>query len=353
MTQQLTCVRVGDGQVARLHEKILHNLGIKTVGIIDPDPVKQKEAAQRGIKVCSFDQAAELKPFLFDICCPTRYHVETIKTILALDNQANIIVEKPVCQYSEIYKLIHLLHGFNGKLVVNENYLSSSVTEKIKQMIIELDIRPNRVVSEMTKNRINDIIKGRFLDNYFYAFGYEGSHIVTNVLALGDEYFPKKIGSVFYEDLYIEQNGKKQYLPKQAMGEKHYRAVNNAEVVLYTSMVGTIKYFYPGYSQRYLYKAPTDPHTRYRVLAVEDYSKGITVAGFYEPIIGQNRREGRVVVCQNGIVKTIISPIFDDTMSKSLKNAIDYFQGKRENPCSARVGMEIVKFLNLWYKQKS
>ncbi|MEQ9670878.1 MAG: hypothetical protein RLO19_21305 [Coleofasciculus sp. G2-EDA-02] len=248
--------------------------------------------------------------------------------------------------------MIDLINRFNGKLVVNENYLYSSVTDKIKQIIIDLDITPNRVVSEMTKNRINDFTNGRFLDNHFYAFGYEGSHIVTNVLALGEEYLPQKIGNVFDADLCIEQNGIKQYLPKQAMGEKHYRAVNNAEVVLYTSMTGNIKYFFPGYSQHHFYKAPEDPHTRYRVLAVEDHSKGITVAGFYEPILGQNRREGRVVVCQNGIVKTIISPIVDDTMSKSLKNAIEYFQEKRENPCSARVATEIVNFLYLWYKQK-
>ncbi|NEO49446.1 MAG: hypothetical protein F6K55_37235, partial [Moorea sp. SIO4A3] len=166
------------------------------------------------------------------------------------------------------------------------------------------------------------------------------------------EYLPEKIGNMFYGDLCIDLNGKKQYLPKQAMVEKHYRAVNKADVVLYTSMEGNIKYFFPGYSQQHFWKAPEDPHTRYRVLAVEDHSKGITVAGFYEPILGHNRREGRVVVLKNGIIKTIISPIFDDTMSKSLKKAIEYFQEKRDNPCSAIVAMDIVIFFNLWYKKK-
>ncbi|NEO12902.1 MULTISPECIES: Gfo/Idh/MocA family oxidoreductase [unclassified Moorena] len=353
MFEKLSCVRVGDGHVASLHEKIFRDLEIETVGIIDPDPVKQKEAAKRGIKVCCFDQAAELKPFFWDICCPTKYHVETIKTIVEIDNSANIIVEKPICESGEIKTLIDLLNRFSGKLIVNENYLSSSVTEKIKQVILCMELSPNRVVSEMTKNRINDFINGRFLDNHFYAFGYEGSHIVTNVMALGDEYLPEKIGNMFYGDLCIDLNGKKQYLPKQAMVEKHYRAVNKADVVLYTSMEGNIKYFFPGYSQQHFWKAPEDTHTRYRVLAVEDHSKGITVAGFYEPILGHNRREGRVVVLKNGIIKTIISPIFDDTMSKSLKKAIEYFQEKRDNPCSAIVAMDIVIFLNLWYKKNN
>ncbi|WP_143727591.1 hypothetical protein [Moorena bouillonii] len=41
------------------------------------------------------------------------------------------------------------------------------------------------------------------------------------------------------------------------------------------------------------------------------------------------------------------------TMSKSLKKAIEYFQDKRDNPCSAKVAMDIVIFLNLWYKKKT
>ncbi|NEO65467.1 MAG: hypothetical protein F6J98_35800, partial [Moorea sp. SIO4G2] len=127
--------------------------------------------------------------------------------------------------------LIDLLDIFYGKLVVNENYLSSSVTEKIKQVISFLDITPNRVISEMTKNRINDFINGRFLDNHFYAFGYEGSHIVTNVMALGEDYLPKQIGNMFSADLCIDINGKKQYLPKQGMVEKHYRQGNRSYLV--------------------------------------------------------------------------------------------------------------------------
>ncbi|WP_269086936.1 hypothetical protein [Moorena bouillonii] len=44
MFEKLSCVRVGDGHVASLHEKLLRDLGIETVAIIDPDPVKQKDA---------------------------------------------------------------------------------------------------------------------------------------------------------------------------------------------------------------------------------------------------------------------------------------------------------------------
>ena len=346
----LGCVRVGDGSVAFWHEKKLRALGIEMKGIIDPDPVKQKKAAKRGIKVfSSLAEAAESHPLFWDICCPTKYHLEVIRDIIKIDNRANIIVEKPVCYYCEIEQLSELLKNFKGKLVVNENYITSLVTQKIKELIIDLDITPNKVVSEMTKNRINDFINGRFLDNNLGAFGYEGSHIITNVMALGKQYLPREIGNVFYKDMYIDVNGTKQHLPKQAMVEKQYRAVNGAEVVLYTSMEGQIKHLYPGYSQQHLYQAPEDPHTRYRVLAVEDLNKGITVAGFYEPILGQNRGEGRVVICKDGIVQKIIPHIVDDTMGRTLKNAIEYFQGKRENPCPASVAIGIVEIMNLWH----
>ncbi|NER38299.1 MAG: hypothetical protein F6J93_30815 [Oscillatoria sp. SIO1A7] len=121
-----------------------------------------------------------------------------------------------------------MLKNFKGKLVVNENYITSLVTKKIKELIIDMDLAPHKVVSEMTKNRINDFINGRFLDNNLGAFGYEGSHIVTNVMVLGGQYFPREIGDFFYKNLYIDINGTRQHLPKQAMVEKHYRAVNGA-----------------------------------------------------------------------------------------------------------------------------
>ncbi|NES07122.1 MAG: Gfo/Idh/MocA family oxidoreductase [Okeania sp. SIO2F4] len=343
------CVRIGNGNVASWHEKKLSDIGIQTLGIIDSNSVKQQEAFKRRINVfSSFVKAAETHPLFWDICPPTDTHVEVIRNIIEIDNEANIIVEKPICNYEEIQTLCELLKGFQGKLVVNENYIASSVTQKIKEVIISLKITPHRVVSEMTKNRINDLISGRFVDDKLYAFGYEGSHIVANVMALGKEYFPQKIGKIFYQDIDININDKNYFLPKQGMVEKHYTAVNGAEVFLYTSMAGKIKYFYPGYSLKYFHRAPEKENIRYRVLAVEDHKKGITVAGFYEPIIGQNRGEGRIVVYQDGIVQKIISSIADDTMGISMKNAVEYFQGKKNNPCSATTTIQIVEFMNLW-----
>lgn len=342
------CVRVGNGSVALWHEKKLRDIGIQTLGIIDPNLVKQQEAVKRGINLfSSFAKAAETRPLFWDICSPTDTHVEAIRNIIEIDNEANIIVEKPICNYSYIQRLCELLKGFKGKLVVNENYLSSSVTQKIKELIISLKITPYRVVSEMTKNRINDFINGRFIDNKLYAFGYEGSHIVMNVMALGEKYLPQKIRKVFYEDINIDINDKNYFLPKQGIAQKDYTAINGAEVILYTSMTGKIKYFDPGYSPEHFYQAPEGQNVRYRVLAVEDHNTGITVAGFYEPIIGQNRCEGRVVIYQNSIVQKIIPSIVDDTMGTSMKNAVEYFQGKRKNPCAAKTAIQIVELMNL------
>ena len=331
-------------------KKKLGDIGINTLGIIDPNSVKQQEAVKRGINVfSSLEQAAEIRPLFWDICSPTDTHVEVIRNIIEIDNEANIIVEKPICNYEQIQILCELLQEFQGKLIVNENYIASSVTQKIKELIISLKITPHRVVSEMTKNRINDFINGRFVDNKLYAFGYEGSHIVANVMALGKEYFPQKVGNIFYQDIDININDKNYFFPKQGMVEKHYTAVNGAEVVLYTSMAGKIKYFYPGWSPKYFDKAPENENFRYRVLAVEDHNQGITVAGFYEPIFAENRGEGRVVICQDGIVQKIISSIADDTMGVSMKNAVEYFQGKRKNPCSVKTAIQIVEIMNLWH----
>jgi hypothetical protein len=80
---------------------------------------------------------------------------------------------------------------------------------------------------------------------------------------------------------------------------------------------------------------------------VEDAKKCQAVVGFYEPVPGLKRGEGTVVVFEKGDIKEYIAPIYDDTMGLSLKNAMDYFLGKMDNPCTVEMAIEIVELFQL------
>ncbi|WP_176722233.1 Gfo/Idh/MocA family oxidoreductase [Candidatus Thiosymbion oneisti] len=340
----MKCIRVGHGHVATWHDQKLKEEGVTTIGVMDSNEKKRKLVLASGLQAfSSYEEAFRLKPDFWDICVSTDSHLDALTAIISLDLNANIIVEKPICSFSQINMLKNLLENFQGKIVVNENYVFSNITKTVKELSALLNLKPTRIISEMTKNRISDIRKGRFLDLELFAFGYEGSHMIINVLELGEEYFPGEIKSIDYDDMYVDMPNGKTCLPKQGMVEKRYIAKSGAEVILYTSMIGDIKYYYPGPFPFFDKIVTEDNSMRYRILAVEDNKKCTAVVGFYEPVLGLKRGEGAVVVFDKGDIKEYIEPIYDDTMGSSLKNAIDCFLGKRDNPHTVAMAIKVVE----------
>ena len=171
--------------MAPLHQQKHLQHGIVTIGVIDIDPLKKEVALKRGLLwLESYDEAFALKPDLWDICVPPEEHLPVMKQIAAVDPNARIIVEKPICMSYQVQELYEMLAGFQGKVVVNENYMSSGITETVLRMAFEtLHLTPRRIVIEMDKNRIVDIKRGRYVDPEG-AFKYEGTHILTIVQAI-------------------------------------------------------------------------------------------------------------------------------------------------------------------------
>ncbi len=336
----VTCIRVGVGTVAPLHEQKLKLVDVETAGVIEIDEQKKAAVLAKGIKWCnSYEEAAILKPLFWDICTPPEEHLPVMKKIIQIDPQARIIVEKPICMSDQVGELQELLKTFQGKIVVNENYLSSDITETVRKIALEdLKLKPTRIVIEMDKNRTADFKKGRYVDPEG-AFKYEGTHIITILDSLGLP-IPPKPTSVVYEDLSPE-------FPLQGSADIVFE-MKDLQINLYSSMKGDIKNHYPPYSRPPIKEEETAP--RYRVVAIEGISQEnipFTVVGFYEPLPDHPRSIGEVVTLSDGkIVKTIPS-IPDDTMGKHLKKAVDYLNEKTDtNPCSPETGIRIVQILD-------
>jgi hypothetical protein len=348
----VNCVRIGYGEVANLHEKKLKELGVETLGIIETNPTKCKLAKSHGFHVFSdYEEVLKLNPFFWDICTDTSSHVEIIEKIVQLSPKANILVEKPVCSFYQLNWLQEILIGFKGKLSINENYQCSEITKAINKLIHQYDIKPSRVISEMTKNRSCDFTNGRFIDEDFFVFGYEGSHMLTNVLSLGKKYAPERISEVTFQDLQLETKTRFKSLYRQGCGKACYTAKNGVEVVLYTSMVGEIGFHFPHspYSKN---RIPVqDNSTRYRILAVEDFMKDVTVVGYYEPIRNSSRNTGMVMLIEKGKLKKLIHPIKQDHLLLSIKKAIQFFNDQAKNNYSLLEAADTIKALNMISQQ--
>jgi predicted dehydrogenase len=260
----MACVRIGFGAVAPMHEDKLKDT-VKTVGIIDTDPAKKLKIVEKGFcTLDTFEEGVGKKPTFWDVCTPPETHFSMIKEILLVDPEAHILVEKPLCLFHQIPELQKALESFRGRIVVNEQYLSSEIPQKVKEIAFkELKLVPKRIVIEMDKNRTKDFQAGRYRDP-IGAFGYEGPHMITILQSLGPEYCPKDQTAITrrFKDIEIPEK-----LEKQGLADISY-SVDGVSVQLFTSMKGDIVNRYQPYCPVRNIPA-TDTQSRYRVVAIE------------------------------------------------------------------------------------
>jgi hypothetical protein len=267
-------------------------------------------------------------------------HISVLRKIISIDPQARILIEKPVCLHHQISELRELLRSFQGRIVVNENYLSSEITKKVREIAFDqLQIEPHRVIVEMDKNRTKDFQNGRYIDTEG-ALKYEGTHMVTILQGLGGEFCPKGAIEKSYGDAYIPHQ-----LPNQGFADISYWQ-DGVKVHLFTSMIGEIRHHFLPHDVAIV--PAEDTATRYRIAAIEGSSNGepVTVIGFYEPVRGFQRSQGAVAVIKNEKLVSLFEPIADDSMGTHLKRALHYLVEGAENPCPVEKGIEAVEVLN-------
>lgn len=334
----LNCVRIGYGAVAPIHEQKLTSLGVKTVGVIETHAEKKMKIIADGFFSCdTYEEAAKLKPHFWDVCIPTDQRLFVIKEILRVDPYAYILLEKPICSIDQIDEF-KALEKSNAKFVVNENYLSSQITEKVKKKVFdELKLKPTSIIVEFDKNRIQDFKNGRYQDPRG-ALNYEGTHMITCLQGLGSQFLPTGNIAKKYEDLFIHT-----LLPHQGLADISYE-VNGIAINLFSSMKGDVKHSFPPYGIDSI--SENDTKRRYRVIAVkgiDPQGNHATVVGFYEPIEGLRRSQGAIVLIRDEKPKEFeIEYVEDDSMGQHLKKVVNYFKGEEKNPCSVEEAIEAV-----------
>ncbi len=176
-----TCV-IGYGIAGRLHAEILAEAGA-SLTILDPkhqDLPKDFRSFTTGVGELPDTVASAVA--LWSVCCPTSDHLPVLRSILARDPQARVLLEKPACQGHEIAELTALLASHrNARLVIVDQYRHSRAIEVLRQLVAELE--PDAVIDHIgvtfSKDRTVDISRGRFVDHSYGVLGYEWLHMLA------------------------------------------------------------------------------------------------------------------------------------------------------------------------------
>lgn len=337
----VTKIAVGYGKGSEIHRDTFPEAEI--VGVVDINPSKEEISKKLGVPfyISLKEALSKVKePDYFDIATPTDSHFSVVKGILSKYPAARILVEKPVCMPSETEELRNLEKKFKeAKISVNENYMSSQVVQRVREKSEDFGMDKPLVSIEFSKNRIPDVVKGRFLDKELGAFGYEGPHMLTCVNGSGGDKRMKQINNSVLKPM-ILSDGK--IIEEQGEAILNYRANDGSFVHFFTSMIGNTDVRLPDSDKLPKYNIK-NLDERYRVMLVEE--RFVTVGGIFEPIPDKPRGYGMVFVSVTGTLPIIDS--FDDNhMRFHQQRAVDFFEGKGENPCNVDTAIGIVEDLD-------
>jgi hypothetical protein len=249
---------------------------------------------------------------------------------------------------SEIPRLKRILSNFRGKLTVNENYSASTIQQQVKKIAFnKLQIQPEKIVVEFTKNRELDFASGRFTDEDLGALGYEGSHMLSIISEIGEQYLPGQIIEANFWDVLPRALSNVKRLRNQGTAYIHYKSKIGVEVELYTSMTGETKFKYPPFFQEKI--SFHDTKSKYRLMAIQGrdpFDAEYKIVGFFEPINQFKRCQGAIVITKNGEISSVIAPVYDDCMGTHLQHTIEYFKGERQNPYSVDAAIKVTEVLH-------
>lgn len=271
---------LGYGKIGKIKSPIYRSLGV-SVCIVDPR-VTEEECRKSGVRVYpSIVDAALHNPALiaddglFDISTPTSLHLIGIEEVLDVYPKAKILVEKPLvntCQ--DLIKIKNLLNAaVKPQIYINESYLSSTLLDKIKYLIKRHKLKIKSISVEFSKDRRNDVINGRFVDQELLSLGIEIPHVLAILNAIDNA--PIIIEDVEFCDMKHEHI----ILKNQGGVVIKGHNTNGTAIELYQSLIGNLHLLTGHFS------IPDSSYysKRYRVIKAV-FEDGYALYGQFEPI---------------------------------------------------------------------
>jgi hypothetical protein len=159
---------VGLGKIGYLYLKVLRSAGMKVISI---DP--RGHADYRDL-----DHALRRSVDVWVIACPTASHLSALARLLAREPSSRVLVEKPICEPSQVEELQRLLARYpEASVLVSDAYSHSDPVTRLRNQVIGSSAALREVSVDMSKNRARDVERGRFVDHELGEAGYEWIHM--------------------------------------------------------------------------------------------------------------------------------------------------------------------------------
>lgn len=181
---------IGYGKIGRMKSFLWQSLGRRVV-VHDTDRKKVTQLTADGFEEYGGDSLL-YNDLIVDISTPASYHLDSLKWALeALEALPRaILIEKPLSSTNEeMSALIELLKDeypqAKDRIVVNESYYLSSALEYVANSIRQNSWKIQSLHGELSKNRLADVLGGRFIDPHLGALGIELPHMIALIQGLG------------------------------------------------------------------------------------------------------------------------------------------------------------------------
>lgn len=316
---------VGFGRAGNLHFQKYAELGLKVRAVVDPMPERLRPLESR---VEDLVDSVEKIPGAFDdtdivdVCTPHYYLLDIVQSLIDKGCK-NLILEKPVAleynTYKRIYRLLKTNHVACG---VNETYYYSETLSHVCGILNEHGVLPRHVYLNFSKNRVPDVLAGRYIDS---ILGIEVPHQIAILRKILGKLHLRRV-RVVLTDLNIETGGEV-YTIDQMGTCKADMVSGNTAIALESSMCSKL----------------------IRTLAVDRGNCHI-VADF--PHGPQKTKLGRVVVSNKGKISHRHN-IYDDMLRHSLSTITSCLYEGRLPPTDMKYISEAVKIIDQLNKKSA
>lgn len=295
---------IGYGKIGQIKASIWRSIGRK-VYVYDTDADKVRSAEANGFSThASVNQYND--DLIADISTPALYHLHSLQWLIdnVTPRPQRILIEKPLASTKEeIAAWLALLDTKEGeklerRIIVNESYYLSAALEYVANDIAQHDYHLKSINTELSKNRLPDVARGRFVDETLGSLGIELPHMIAMVQRLGLQ----------LDDLAVD--GVHIYRGDGQHNEGFQLNLSNGDLpITISSYLGDFRVTRPGTVQ------PNTAVTR----SLEVVTDGTHYLVDFDPIQGLERYKARLGIKSDrfGAAKTII--LDDDHLAKHLR----------------------------------
>jgi hypothetical protein len=181
---------IGYGKIGRIKAFIWQSLG-RSVYVHDTNDAKRRQVIEDGFMLHARREYSE--DFVVDISTPASFHVSSLKWVLesVKAEPRTILIEKPLVSDEDEERLLNSLLSkakaarYKKKIIVNESYYLSAALQFVVDDIKSKGEQIVEIHAELSKNRMQDVANGRFVDESLGSLGIELPHMIAMVQGLG------------------------------------------------------------------------------------------------------------------------------------------------------------------------